>query len=160
MPSASETKMNLSALQQVDPEINEIVDSATQVALFEYATQSSQWTKTDIEGALFVYAHRNPSERGLIILNRHSPKNYKEPITADLEFKMNAPFLIYKTLSGQIFGAWFYVPEECTRVGARCCRLVSYLKKRGKNSGGGGSGGQGSSEKTVSILQGLLLPPN
>lgn len=158
MPSASETKMNLSALQQVDPEINEIVDSATQVALFQYSTQTSQWTKTDIEGALFVYAHRNPSERGLIILNRHSPKNYKEPITADIEFKMNQPFLIYKTPSGQIFGAWFYVADECTRVGNRCCRLVSYLKKREKSAGGGG--GQGSSDKTNSILQGLLLPPN
>lgn len=156
MPSATETKMNLSALQQVDPEINEIVDSAAQVALFQYSTQTSQWTKSDIEGALFVYAHRNPSERGLIILNRHSPKNYKEPITADIEFKMNPPFLIYKTPAGQIYGAWFYVPEECTRVGGRCCRLVSYLKKREKNS----AGGQASSEKTISILQSLLMPPN
>lgn len=156
MPSATETKMNLSALQQVDPEINEIVDSAAQVALFQYSTQTSQWTKSDIEGALFVYAHRNPSERGFIILNRHSPKNYKEPITADIEFKIKSPYLIYKTPSGQIYGAWFYVPEELTRVGGCCCRLVSYLKKREKNS----AGGQTSSEKTSSILQGLLLPPN
>lgn len=130
MPSVSESKMNLSALQLVDPNINEIVDSATQVALFQYSPQTGQWSKTQVEGALFIYALRNPHQRGLIILNRLSPKNYQEPITTEIEFKLNVPFLIYKNATGSIYGAWFYVKEECQRVGGLCCKLVSYLKKR------------------------------
>jgi len=150
-PSASESKMNLSALQQVDSEINEIVESATQVALFQYSPQSSQWTKTAVEGALFVYAHRNPQQRGIIILNRLSPKNYHEAITAEIEFKINVPFLIYKTPEGSILGAWFYVKEECQRIGQVCTRHVSYLKKRSKKL----------SNPQPSIIQDLAPPtPN
>ena len=115
-----------------------------------------------VEGALYVYAHRNAHQRGLIILNRNSPKNYKEPIRADFELKIKTPLLIYKTTAGHIFGAWFYVEEECTRVGNLCCRLVSYLKKRGKNESGSqqpdNNNQQQQQQQGISILQNLLPP--
>ena len=43
------------ALQKVDAQIGEILDSATQVALYHWDTTQNKWQKPDVEGTLFVY---------------------------------------------------------------------------------------------------------
>lgn len=44
---AEESRMNLAALQQRDPYINDIVDTATQVALYSFNPKSNQWVSDE-----------------------------------------------------------------------------------------------------------------
>ena len=45
---AEESRMNLSALQQRDPYITGIVDTASQVALYSFNHQTTEWVSVDI----------------------------------------------------------------------------------------------------------------
>ena len=47
--------MNLSALQQGDPYITDILNTATKVALYKFSQLTNSWSVTGIEGSLFVY---------------------------------------------------------------------------------------------------------
>ena len=42
---AAENRMNLSALQQRDPYITDIVDTASQVALYSFNSKSNEWVR-------------------------------------------------------------------------------------------------------------------
>lgn len=108
--------MNLAALQQRDPYISDIVDTATQVALYSFNPKSNQWEKTSIEGSLFVYKRSASPNNGFMILNRLGLNNQIEPITKDLEFQLQDPFLLYRN-SKAIYGIWFYDKDECARIG-------------------------------------------
>ncbi|XP_070559634.1 mRNA-decapping enzyme 1B-like [Ptychodera flava] len=111
-------RMNLAALQQQDPYITHIVDTATQVALYSFNPGANEWEKTNVEGTLFVYARSASPSNGYTIMNRLSMENLTEPITKDLEFQVNDPFLLYRNTKGaSIYGIWFYDKDECTRIG-------------------------------------------
>lgn len=43
MAAMAEGRMNLAALQQRDPYISDIVDTATQVALYTFSSKSNEW---------------------------------------------------------------------------------------------------------------------
>ncbi|XP_021370317.1 mRNA-decapping enzyme 1B-like isoform X2 [Mizuhopecten yessoensis] len=53
---------------------------------------------------------------GFMILNRLGLKNLIEPISKELEFQQQDPFLLYRNAKA-IYGIWFYDKEECTRIG-------------------------------------------
>uniref|UniRef100_A0A4W5PXR0 5'-(N(7)-methylguanosine 5'-triphospho)-[mRNA] hydrolase n=1 Tax=Hucho hucho TaxID=62062 RepID=A0A4W5PXR0_9TELE len=53
--------ISLAALQRQDPYINNIVDVASQVALYTFNNRSNEWEKTDVEGTLFVYTRYDGS---------------------------------------------------------------------------------------------------
>ncbi|XP_061187710.1 mRNA-decapping enzyme 1A-like [Saccostrea echinata] len=113
---AEESRMNLAALQQRDPYINEIAETATQVALYSFNPKTNQWEKTSIEGSLFVYKRSASPNNGFMILNRLGLNNLIEPITKDLEFQLQDPFLLYRNTKA-IYGIWFYDKDECARIG-------------------------------------------
>ncbi|XP_060079218.1 mRNA-decapping enzyme 1B-like [Ylistrum balloti] len=112
----AEGRMNLAALQQRDPYITEILDTASQVALYSFSSVANEWEKTSIEGSLFLYQRSAAPIHGFMILNRLGLKNLIEPISKDLEFQQQDPFLLYRNAKA-IFGIWFYDKEECTRIG-------------------------------------------
>ncbi|KAL3851955.1 hypothetical protein ACJMK2_015645 [Sinanodonta woodiana] len=51
-----------------------------------------------------------------MILNRLGLNNLIEPITKDLEFQLQDPFLLYRNAKS-IYGIWFYDKDECAKVG-------------------------------------------
>ncbi|CAC5416860.1 DCP1B [Mytilus coruscus] len=53
---------------------------------------------------------------GFMILNRLGLNNQIEPITKDLEFQLQDPFVLYRN-SKAIYGIWFYDKDECARIG-------------------------------------------
>ncbi|KTG38636.1 hypothetical protein cypCar_00005106 [Cyprinus carpio] len=113
--------MSLSALKRLDPYINSITDLASQVALYTFNNTTNEWEKTDVEGTLFVYNSflciRLASPRhGFTILNRLSMDNLTEPITKDLDFQLQHPFLLYRNARLSIYGIWFYDKEDCQRI--------------------------------------------
>ncbi|CAG2221588.1 DCP1B [Mytilus edulis] len=61
---------------------------------------------------------------GFMILNRLGLNNQIEPITKDLEFQLQDPFVLYRN-SKAIYGIWFYDKDECSRIGQM---INSYLQ--------------------------------
>ncbi|KAH0617164.1 hypothetical protein JD844_028904 [Phrynosoma platyrhinos] len=53
---------------------------------------------------------------GFTIMNRLSMENRTEPITKDLDFQLQDPFLLYRNARLSIYGIWFYDKEECQRI--------------------------------------------
>ncbi|XP_061494606.1 mRNA-decapping enzyme 1B isoform X2 [Rhineura floridana] len=72
--------------------------------------------KTDVEGTLFVYTRSASPKYGFTIMNRLSMENRTEPITKDLDFQLQDPFLLYRNARLSIYGIWFYDKEECQRI--------------------------------------------
>jgi len=52
-----ERQMNLAALQQRDPYISSIRDSASQVAVYTFNANGNEWVRMDITAALFQNTH-------------------------------------------------------------------------------------------------------
>jgi len=46
--------MNLAVLQRIDASIEDVLDSAGHVTLYEFKVESQAWEKKEIEGSLFV----------------------------------------------------------------------------------------------------------
>nr|XP_060632422.1 mRNA-decapping enzyme 1B isoform X1 [Anolis sagrei ordinatus] len=108
--------ISLAALQRHDPYISSIVDVASQVALYTFGHRANEWEKTDVEGTLFVYKRTASPKYGFTIMNRLSMENRTEPITKDLDFQLQDPFLLYRNARLSIYGIWFYDKEECQRI--------------------------------------------
>ncbi|XP_058047877.1 mRNA-decapping enzyme 1B [Ahaetulla prasina] len=108
--------ISLAALQRHDPYISSILDVASQVALYTFGHRANEWEKTDVEGTLFVYTRSASPKYGFTIMNRLSMENRTEPITKDLDFQLQDPFLLYRNAKLSIYGIWFYDKEECQRI--------------------------------------------
>ncbi|XP_071400071.1 mRNA-decapping enzyme 1B [Centroberyx affinis] len=153
--------ISLAALQRQDPYINNIVDVASQVALYTFNNRANEWEKTEVEGTLFVYTRLASPRHGFTIMNRLNMENLTEPITKDLDFQLQDPFLLYRNARLVIHGIWFYDKEDCQRIAQRMKILTQqeqalaqsqggWLSPGGRGVGGGVGGGEG---KAVDILQ-------
>ncbi|KAM6171518.1 mRNA-decapping enzyme 1B [Erethizon dorsatum] len=148
--------ISLAALQRHDPYINRIVDVASQVALYTFGHRANEWEKTDVEGTLFVYTRSASPEHGFTIMNRLSMENRTEPITKDLDFQLQDPFLLYRNARLSIYGIWFYDKEECQRIAELMKNLTQYEQLKAHQGAGAGvspvilNSGEG---KEVDILQ-------
>ncbi|XP_024145003.1 mRNA-decapping enzyme 1B isoform X2 [Oryzias melastigma] len=166
--SAKGLDISLAALQRQDPYINNIVDVASQVALYTYNNRTNEWEKTEVEGTLFIYTRLASPRHGFTIMNRLSMDNLTEPITKDLDFQLQDPFLLYRNARLVIHGIWFYDKEDCQRIAQRMKILThqeqllahtqhGWLLPGGGGGGGGviGAGREGGSSKTkpVDIIQ-------
>uniref|UniRef100_A0AAQ5XDM8 5'-(N(7)-methylguanosine 5'-triphospho)-[mRNA] hydrolase n=1 Tax=Amphiprion ocellaris TaxID=80972 RepID=A0AAQ5XDM8_AMPOC len=143
--------ISLAALKRQDPYINNIVDVASQVALYTYNNRTNEWEKTEVEGTLFVYTRLASPRHGFTIMNRLSMENLTEPITKDLDFQLQDPFLLYRNARLVIHGIWFYDKEDCQRIAQRMrmicvCSLTQQEQVLAQSQGGwlspaGGGGG-------------------
>ncbi|XP_018096632.1 decapping mRNA 1B L homeolog isoform X2 [Xenopus laevis] len=109
-------EMSLAALRLNDPHIKAIVDVASQVALYTFSHNANEWEKTDVEGTLYVYTRSSSPQYGFTIMNSLSMENRTEPITKDLDFQIQDPFLLYRNARFFIYGIWFYDQEERQRI--------------------------------------------
>ncbi|XP_050529621.1 mRNA-decapping enzyme 1B-like [Daktulosphaira vitifoliae] len=124
---SAEAKMNLSALQRVDPYANRIVQTAGHVALYSFNADSNVWQKTNIEGTLHVYARSAEPLHSVMIMNRLNTNNLTEPIETGLDLQLQVPFLLYRNGNGTIYGIWFYDKDECTRISTMLKSLIKHL---------------------------------
>ncbi|NXQ35794.1 DCP1B enzyme, partial [Alaudala cheleensis] len=130
--------ISLAALRQHDPYISGIVDVASQVALYTFGHRASQWEKTDVEGTLFVYTRSASPRHGFTIMNRLSMENRTEPITKDLDFQLQDPFLLYRNARLSIYGIWFYDKEECQRIAELMKNLTQQEQFKAQQGSGAG----------------------
>ncbi|KAK2858975.1 hypothetical protein Q5P01_003595 [Channa striata] len=151
--------ISLAALKRQDPYINNIVDVASQVALYTYNNRANEWEKTEVEGTLFIYTRLASPRHGFTIMNRLSMENLTEPITKDLDFQLQDPFLLYRNARLVIHGIWFYDKEDCKRIAQRMKMLTQQEQVLAQSQGGwlspggGVTGGGGSDGKAVDIIQ-------
>ncbi|KAG1652799.1 mRNA-decapping enzyme 1B [Nymphon striatum] len=126
MAEFNESRMNLGALQRIDSSITGILGTASQVALYKYNGTTGEWEPPQIEGTLFVFERSISPSTGFIIMNRLSVINKVEPITHNLEFQLQEPFLLYRNANSEINGIWFYDRDECARIGQYMNSLSQY----------------------------------
>ncbi|XP_050776791.1 mRNA-decapping enzyme 1B isoform X2 [Gopherus flavomarginatus] len=131
--------ISLAALQRHDPYISSIVDVASQVALYTFGHRANEWEKTDVEGTLFVYTRSASPRHGFTIMNRLSMENRTEPITKDLDFQLQDPFLLYRNARLSIYGIWFYDKEECQRIAELMKNLTQQEQFKARQGAGAGA---------------------
>jgi len=120
----SELDINLKALKKVDPYVRSIEGHSSNVALYNFNSDRAEWEKTQIEGTLFLFQREAEPKYGFTIMNRLNPENHIEPVTGQLDFQIQPPFLLYKNSNNEIRGIWFYSRTECENVGQKIQRLV------------------------------------
>lgn len=144
--------MSLSALKRLDPYISSITDLACQVALYTFNNTTNEWEKTDVEGTLFVYNRLASPRHGFTILNRLSMDNLTEPITKELDFQLQHPFLLYRNARLSIYGIWFYDKEDCQRI-AELMKTLAGQEQQLQAQVQGSCASPRSMEQGVDILQ-------
>ncbi|XP_037837219.1 mRNA-decapping enzyme 1B isoform X2 [Kryptolebias marmoratus] len=86
---------------------------------------------------------------GFTIMNRLSMENLTEPITKDLDFQLQDPFLLYRNARLVIHGIWFYDKQDCQRIAHRMKilthqeQIVAQSQGGWLSPGGGGAAGRG-----------------
>ncbi|KAG8182636.1 hypothetical protein JTE90_018472 [Oedothorax gibbosus] len=124
MTTDAETDINLKTLQRMDSNIVEIVDNASQVAIYKYDSELEKWDGTDVEGSLFLYRRSIFPCHGFIIVNRMNTTNFVESITSDMQFQLQEPYLLYKNNRGEIIGSWFYERKDLQRISKKIQKIV------------------------------------
>jgi len=145
----TELNINLKALKKVDPYIVNIEAHSSQVALYKYNSGKGDWEKTEVEGTLFVYEREAEPQHGFTIMNRLSMDNLVEPVTKELDFQLQSPFLLYRNNVGDIYGIWFYEQAECEKVGGCIVGLVRGAERKKDKRAGQGGGKQGGDLQTL-----------
>ncbi|XP_050082737.1 mRNA-decapping enzyme 1A [Anopheles aquasalis] len=145
MADQTELRMNLVAIKRVDPYAKDIINSSAHVAFYVFNNEDSEWEKTDIEGALFIYSRFAEPFHSIFINNRLNTNSLVEPIRGQIELQSKPPFLLYRNERSRIRGFWFYNNTECDRIGEIIQRLVTDCAEAEKLNpvvnGGGGAGG-------------------
>lgn len=132
MAEQSELRMNLAAIKRVDPYAKAIIDSSAHVAFYTFNADDTEWEKTDVEGAFFIYSRTAEPLYSIFINNRLNTNSLVEPIAGQLELQSQPPFLLYRNERSRIRGFWFYNKTECDRIG----ELVEKLIKTGGHQNG------------------------
>uniref|UniRef100_A0A2M3ZGQ0 Putative mrna decapping enzyme 1 n=1 Tax=Anopheles braziliensis TaxID=58242 RepID=A0A2M3ZGQ0_9DIPT len=145
MADQTELRMNLVAIKRVDPYAKDIINSSAHVAFYVFNNEDSEWEKTDIEGALFIYSRYAEPFHSIFINNRLNTNSLVEPIRGQIELQSKPPFLLYRNERSRIRGFWFYNNTECDRIGEIIQRLVTDCAEAEKLNppvvNGGGAGG-------------------
>lgn len=92
-------------------EINDVVQAATHVVLYEFVCDG--WQKCNIEGSMFLT--QTPTTYYLVILNRHSTENLIMEVTGTMQLQHQDPYLIFRERVGdatRIRGIWFHNADE------------------------------------------------
>ncbi|XP_039402132.1 mRNA-decapping enzyme 1B isoform X3 [Mauremys reevesii] len=72
-------------------------------------------------------------------MNRLSMENRTEPITKDLDFQLQDPFLLYRNARLSIYGIWFYDKEECQRIAELMKNLTQQEQFKARQGAGAGA---------------------
>ncbi|GFR62062.1 mRNA-decapping enzyme 1B-like [Elysia marginata] len=116
---------------------------------------------------LFVIRGARPSpfvsaspKYGLIILNRKDLNNLVQPLTKQVEFHLNTPFLLYKKLSEDpedaILGIWFLDRDECIRITSTIQRLIEEVSGKKNEQRSDGESGSESTSNSSTAGQNIL----
>ncbi|KAK4763557.1 hypothetical protein SAY87_012995 [Trapa incisa] len=126
--------LNLTVLQRMDPFVEEILITAAHVTFYEFNIDSSQWSRKDVEGSLFVVKRNTQPRFQFIVMNRRNADNLVESLLGDFEFEVQVPYLLYRNASQEVNGIWFYNARECKGVANIFSRILNAYSKAPQKS--------------------------
>ncbi|SPC65993.1 related to decapping enzyme [Ustilago sp. UG-2017b] len=124
MASISEARsnFNLKVLRRHDPSIVGIIESASFVVLYNY--NSGEWTKTGVEGPLFLFRRRLPPYNGFFLMNRNGLENFSADVTPEDDLDITPEFIIYRPeTTNEVYGIWVFEPNQRMSVGDKLLKL-------------------------------------
>ncbi|PWN51298.1 PH domain-like protein [Violaceomyces palustris] len=113
---------NVKVLRRHDPSITEIIESASFVVLYSH---QNEWTKTGVEGPMFLFRRSSPPYNGFFIMNRNGVENFSADMTPDDDLEITPEFIIYRPESSDnaIYGIWIFEPSQRLSVGEKMLQL-------------------------------------
>lgn len=123
-------KANLRVLQRSDAAVLDICGTASHVVLYQF--DQASWTKSNVEGSLFLVKRSEAPRFQLVVLNRASVDNWVLPLSGTFQMQDNAPYLIFrlKTEETQVIrGIWFHDEQERSSMHALLERVVKSLEQ-------------------------------
>lgn len=116
------TAFNLKVLRRHDPSIVTIFETASFVVLYNY--NDGEWTKTGVEGPLFLFRRRLPPYNGFFLMNRNGVENFSADVTPDDDLEITPEFIIYRPeQNDEVYGIWVFEPSQRMAVGDKLLRL-------------------------------------
>lgn len=113
----------MKVLRRHDPLIVDIIESASFVVLYSH---DGEWTKTGIEGPMFLYRRSANPSYGFFVLNRNGVENYSANLTKSDDLEMTTEFIIYRaTEEEDVVGIWIFEPSQRESVGKQMLKLQS-----------------------------------
>ena len=118
-PTLDKTKaeqINLSVIQRLDSEVEQVIATAGHVALYDFDVSTSQWSRKDVEGSLFLVKRRGAPRFRFVILNKKGDDNFWENVGSDFSCEKQEPYVMYRNGGGtSVIGIWFYETEDCQK---------------------------------------------
>lgn len=122
---------NIKVLKRHDGHITSIVYSASFVVLYQYSSSNESWSKTGIEGPMFLYRREIAPHYGMFVLNRNGVDNFSVSLTKDDELQLTEQFVILRTeeetiltpdedeegADETILGVWVFEKDQRVEVG-------------------------------------------
>ncbi|KEP49685.1 mRNA-decapping enzyme subunit 1 [Rhizoctonia solani 123E] len=129
MSAASRKAWNLKVIQRHDPDIICIWDQVSYVMLMQYS--GSQWSKTSVEGSLFLFDRRGFPRYGFFILNRSSSHNYIHLLTPEDNLEVRENYVIFRAKGSKdapVMGLWASDPDHRNHLGETLLGLHAHIK--------------------------------
>ncbi|XWS52821.1 hypothetical protein CRYUN_Cryun11dG0105100 [Craigia yunnanensis] len=121
--------LNLTVLRRIDPFIEEILITAVHVAFYDFNIDLNQWSRKDVEGSLFVVKRNTQPRFQFIVMNRRNTDNLVENLLGDFEYEVQDKYLLYRNVSQEINGIWFYDARELEEVANLFSRILTAYSK-------------------------------
>ncbi|PWN37788.1 PH domain-like protein [Meira miltonrushii] len=124
---------NMKVLKRHDPGIVDIVGSAAFVVLYEL---EDEWTKSGIEGPMFLYRRSTAPYSGFFVLNRNGVENFDAKLQAEDDVELAGEFVHFRAASNeQVLGIWVYDTKEREVIGNQMMKIHEDIRQ-GKDAFG------------------------
>ncbi|KAK9469146.1 hypothetical protein V1512DRAFT_258704 [Lipomyces arxii] len=125
--------MNYMVLRRHDPLLNEIKYTSPHAVLYKFVPDTGAWEKLSCQGVLFIYTRpsdtRNEEDYALMILNRHSVKNFMIKLRDVTDVERPGDFMMMRSVPGaterweigyedesdtqpDVYGLWIYAEDD------------------------------------------------
>ena len=118
-------QINLNVLKRLDSDVEDLLATAGHVALYDFDVSTTQWSRKNVEGSLFVVKRHGSPRFRFIILNKKSADNFVEDVGGGFQCEVKEPYVLYRSSAGGVIGIWFYEEEDCRRIAALLQRIAS-----------------------------------
>ncbi len=127
------TEVNVSVLRRMDPNFRHVVQTASHATLYKW--KGKEWERCDVDGTTFLYERAsddgspNSTKYRILCINRRSPENFSHDVQrcspADIEVVSDNTMITFPAKNGDIYGMWFYVPDELRPFHETLCAVAS-----------------------------------
>ncbi|KAG0149569.1 hypothetical protein CROQUDRAFT_653375 [Cronartium quercuum f. sp. fusiforme G11] len=121
--------INCNVLRRHDSHITSIIDSTSYVVIYRYF--HGAWSKTGLEGTMFIFQRDTPPLYGVFVLNRQGLDNMSQSLLAGWEVDLDEGLIIWRSegATGEadddiIHGLWIYEEKDRSRIAGTMQSLI------------------------------------